>query len=54
MIYLYDYAFANNALVIGTSNKSEILLGYGTIFGDLACAINPIGNLYKTEIFEIA
>lgn len=54
MIYLYDYAFANNALVIGTSNKSEILLGYGTIFGDLACAINPIGNLYKTEIFELA
>ena len=54
MIYLYDYAFANNALVIGTSNKSEILLGYGKMFGALACAINPIGNLYKTEIFEIA
>lgn len=54
MIYLYDYAFANQSLVIGTSNKSEILLGYGTIFGDLACAINPIGNLYKTEIFKIA
>ncbi|WP_297814199.1 NAD+ synthase [uncultured Helicobacter sp.] len=54
MIYLYDYAFANNALVIGASNKSEISLGYGTIFGDLACAINPIGNLYKTEIYELA
>ena len=54
MIYLYDYAFSNQSLVIGTSNKSEILLGYGTIFGDLACAINPIGNLYKTEIFKIA
>lgn len=54
MICLYDYAFTHNALVIGTSNKSEILLGYGTIFGDLACAINPIGNLYKTEIYELA
>lgn len=54
MVYLYDYAFANNALVIGTSNKSEILLGYGTIYGDLACAINPIGNLYKTEIYGLA
>ena len=54
MICLYDYAFANRALVIGTSNKSEILLGYGTIFGDLACAINPIGNLYKTEIYALA
>lgn len=54
MICLYDYAFAKDALVIGTSNKSEILLGYGTIFGDLACAINPIGNLYKTEIYELA
>lgn len=54
MIYLYDYAFAHRALVIGTSNKSELLLGYGTIFGDLACAINPIGNLYKTEIYELA
>ena len=54
MIYLYDYAFANQSLVIGTSNKSEILLGYGTIFGDLACAINPIGNLYKTEVYDLA
>lgn len=54
MICLYDYAFAKEALVVGTSNKSEILLGYGTIFGDLACAINPIGNLYKTEIYELA
>ncbi len=54
MIYLYDYAFAHHALVIGTSNKSELLLGYGTIFGDLACAINPIGNLYKTEIYALA
>lgn len=54
MICLYDYAFANHCLVIGTSNKSELTLGYGTIFGDMACAINPIGDLYKTEIYEIA
>lgn len=54
MVCLYDYAFANNALVVGASNKSEILLGYGTIYGDLAYAINPIGNLYKTEIYALA
>lgn len=54
MMFLYDYAFADGALVLGTSNKSELLLGYGTIFGDLACAINPIGGLYKTQIFALA
>ncbi len=54
MAMLYDYALANNALVVGTSNKSEILLGYGTIFGDLAYAINPIGNLFKTQVYELA
>ncbi|WP_343352956.1 NAD+ synthase [Helicobacter mastomyrinus] len=54
MAFLYDGASADNALVLGTSNKSEILLGYGTIFGDLACAINPIGGLYKTEVFALA
>ncbi|MDD3344262.1 MAG: NAD+ synthase [Sulfurospirillaceae bacterium] len=54
MATLYDISARENALVLGTSNKSEILLGYGTIFGDIACAINPIGELYKTEIFEFA
>lgn len=54
MSLLYDYSASINALVVGTSNKSELMLGYGTIFGDLACAINPIGELYKTEIFEFA
>lgn len=54
MALLYDYASAENALVLGTSNKSELMLGYGTIFGDLACAINPIGSLYKTQIFALA
>jgi len=54
MALLYDRAFATSSLVLGTSNKSEILLGYGTIFGDLACAINPIGSLYKSEVFTLA
>lgn len=54
MAVLYDISARENALVLGTGNKSEILLGYGTIFGDLACALNPIGELYKTEIFEFA
>ena len=50
MSILYDLSAAEKALVIGTSNKTEILLGYGTIFGDLACAINPLGDLYKTQV----
>ena len=54
MSLLYDYSASIDALVVGTSNKSELTLGYGTIFGDTACAINPIGELYKTEIFEFA
>lgn len=41
-------------MVIGTSNKTELLLGYGTIFGDLASAVNPIGDLYKTQIWNLA
>ncbi len=54
MAILYDKSAELNALVIGTSNKSELMLGYGTLFGDLASALNPIGDLYKTEIFEFA
>jgi NAD+ synthase len=54
MSVLYDISAMKNALVIGTSNKSEILLGYGTIFGDLSCAINPIGDLYKTQVRQLA
>lgn len=54
MAVLYDISAREKALVLGTSNQSEILLGYGTIFGDLACAINPIGELLKTEIFAFA
>jgi len=51
---LYNYANANNALVIGTSNKSELMLGYFTKYGDGAVDIEVIGNLYKTEVFELA
>lgn len=54
MINLYDVSARENALVLGTSNKSELMLGYGTLFGDLASAVNPIGDLYKTEVFELA
>ncbi len=54
MVNLYDISARENALVLGTSNKSELMLGYGTLFGDLASAVNPIGDLYKTEAFELA
>ncbi len=54
MATLYHIAQMEQRLVVGTSNKTEIMLGYGTIFGDLACAINPIGNLYKTQIYMLA
>jgi len=54
MATLYDVSAEQSALVLGTSNKSELMLGYGTLFGDLASAVNPIGDLYKTEVFELA
>lgn len=54
MSVLYDQSAKYKALVVGTSNKSEILLGYGTLYGDTACAINPIGQLYKSDAFEFA
>ncbi len=54
MTAVYDRSAAWNGLVLGTSNKSELLLGYGTIFGDLAAAINPIGDLYKTQVRQLA
>ncbi|RXJ95917.1 NAD(+) synthetase [Arcobacter sp. AHV-9/2010] len=54
MSVLYDISARDSSLVIGTSNKSELLLGYGTIFGDLACAIDPIGDIYKSDLFEFA
>lgn len=54
MIVLYDVSAELNALVLGTSNKTELLLGYGTLFGDLASAINPLGDLYKTYVRSLA
>jgi len=54
MATLFDISAREGALVLGTSNKSELMLGYGTLFGDLASAVNPIGDLYKTEVFELA
>ncbi len=54
MTVLYDQSAAFEGLVLGTSNKTELLLGYGTQFGDLASAINPIGDLYKTQLRQLA
>ncbi|MBK8181260.1 MAG: NAD+ synthase [Planctomycetes bacterium] len=54
MIVLYDHAAAERALVLGTSNKTELLLGYTTQFGDSASALNPIGDLYKNQIYQLA
>jgi NAD+ synthase len=54
MIVLYDRSAAFDALVIGTSNKTEALLGYGTLHGDMAAALSPIGDLYKTQLRAVA
>jgi NAD+ synthase len=54
MTILFDQSLAQNALVLGTSNKTELLLGYGTIYGDMASALNPIGDLYKSQVWQLA
>uniref|UniRef100_UPI003567C9DD NAD+ synthase n=1 Tax=Ilyobacter sp. TaxID=3100343 RepID=UPI003567C9DD len=54
MTILYDRSAKESALVLGTSNKTEILLGYSTQLGDSASAINPIGDLYKTHVWELS
>src|SRR5438445_4310230 len=54
MSILYDLSFAERALVIGTSNKTELLLGYSTVHGDMAHALNPLGDLYKTQVWALA
>ncbi|MCY3784241.1 MAG: NAD+ synthase [Chloroflexi bacterium] len=54
MIAAYDQSLAFDALVVGTSNKTELLLGYGTLHGDMASAVNPIGDLYKTQVRQLA
>lgn len=54
MTNLYALAAENNGMVIGTSNKTEMQLGYFTKFGDGGCDVEPIGDLYKTEVWEVA
>ena len=54
MTILYDQSARWNGLVLGTSNKTELLLGYGTLHGDMASAINPLGDLYKTQVWALA
>jgi NAD+ synthase len=54
MIVLYDRSAAFDALVVGTSNKTEALLGYGTLHGDMAAALQPIGDLYKSQLRAVA
>jgi len=54
MMVLYDRSAAFDALVAGTSNKTEALLGYGTLHGDMAAAIQPIGDLYKSQLRAVA
>jgi len=54
MTILYDMSMSHRALVLGTSNKTELLLGYGTLFGDMASALNPIGDLYKTQVYALS
>jgi len=54
MIVLYDISAAEEALVLGTGNKTEYLLGYTTLWGDMACALNPLGDLYKSQVRALA
>ncbi len=54
MAVIFDQSKKENALVIGTSNKSELLVGYSTWYGDMACALMPIGDLYKTQVRSLA
>jgi NAD+ synthase len=54
MIVLYDRSSRETGLVVGTGNKTETLLGYSTLFGDSACAINPLGDLYKTQVWQLS
>jgi NAD+ synthase len=53
MVILFDRSVQHEGLVLGTSNKTELLLGYGTWYGDMASSINPIGDLYKTQVWQL-
>jgi NAD+ synthase len=54
MTVLYDHSASWRGLVLGTSNKTELLLGYGTLHGDMASALNPLGDLYKTQVWALS
>jgi NAD+ synthase len=54
MIHLFDLAAAKNALVVGTENKSELELGYYTLWGDQASSVELFNHLYKTQIYQLA
>ena len=54
MIALYDHSVTWRGLVVGTGNKTEALIGYTTLFGDSACAFNPIGDLYKSQVRQLS
>ncbi|MBU2524499.1 NAD(+) synthase [Patescibacteria group bacterium] len=54
MTIIYNYANTKNAIVLGTSNLSESMIGYGTKYGDLAADVEVLGSLYKTEVYELA
>jgi len=54
MIVLYDQSQAFKGLVVGTGNKTEVLLGYTTLYGDAAYAMNPLGDLYKTQVRQLS
>ena len=54
MMVLYDHSVTWGGLVVGTGNKTETLIGYTTLFGDSACAFNPIGDLYKSQVRQLA
>jgi NAD+ synthase len=54
MMVLYDASVSWGGFVVGTGNKTESLIGYTTLFGDSACAFNPVGDLYKTQVRELS
>lgn len=54
MTILFDQSAFLRALVLGTSNKTELLLGYGTLYGDMASALNPIGDIYKSQVWQLS
>ncbi len=54
MMVLYDASVTWGGLVVGTGNKTEALIGYTTLFGDSACAFNPIGDLYKSQVRQLS